>query len=394
MPALDPRADIDAIAAELSAELVDFRRDLHAHPELGRQEHRTTSKVIERLRAAGLGPRVLPTGTGVICDVSDGGTPALAFRADMDALPVPDLTTTSYRSTVDGVSHACGHDVHTTVGLGAALVLARLVAAGVPIQPTRFVFQPAEEVTPGGALDVLAAGELEGVTRAYAFHCDPRLAVGQIGLRVGAITAGADGILVTLRGPGGHTARPHLTADLVYALGALLTGLPGAMSRLTDPRAGLSVVWGQVHAGAAQNAIPQTGFAEGTIRCLDAATWETAHRMVPELVKSLMGPYGVDVEVEARTSVPPCTNDAAAVDAARAAALGVVGEEGVVPVEQSLGGEDFAWIANLVPSALLRLGVRGPGVVDAGDLHQGALLVDEDAIGIGVRTFARLALDQ
>ncbi len=387
--------EIDRIAKELEAELITFRRDIHAHPELSRQEHRTTATVVDRLRAAGLSARVLPSGTGLVCDVTGSAdeAPSIGFRGDIDALPLEDLTATSYRSRTAGICHACGHDAHTTIVLGTALVLAELARDGLLRRSARFIFQPAEELIPGGALDVLAAGETAGLESVFAFHCDPRLAVGQIGFRAGAITGGADGIKVTLSGPGGHTARPHLTTDLVYALGALLTGLPGAMSRLTDPRAGLSVVWGQVHAGTAANAIPGTGYAEGTIRCLDAEIWEAAHSVVPDLIRSMMSPFGVDVQVEAHTSVPPCINDAAAIERARAAARGVIGTAGLRGTDQSLGGEDFAWIANSVPGALLRLGVRGLGTADAGDLHQGTFDIDEGALSVGVRVFSRIATD-
>ncbi len=387
--------EIDRLTKGLEAELVAFRRDIHAHPELARTEHRTTAAIVDRLRAAGLSPRILPSGTGIACDVigTAGVAPSIGFRGDIDALPVEDLTATSYRSKTPGLSHACGHDAHTTIALGTALVLAELARSGLLARSARVIFQPAEEVIPGGALDVIAAGELAGLDSVYAFHCDPLLEVGQIGFRVGAITAGAEGIRVTLTGPGGHTARPHLTADLVYALSALVTGLPGAMSRLTDPRAGLSVVWGQIHAGSSANAIPAHGFAEGTIRCLDADVWVAAHGAVPGLIHTLMTPFRVDVQVSSHASIPPCVNDASAVERARAAALDVVGATGVVGTEQSLGGEDFAWIADQLPSALLRLGVRGPGVADAGDLHQGGFDIDESAMSIGVRLFSRLAAD-
>ncbi len=248
-------------------------------PSSSRVEHRTTAALVERLRSAGLEPRVLPTGTGLVCDVigSAGEAPSIGFRGDIDALPLDDTTTTSYRSRTAGVCHACGHDAHTTVVLGTALVLAELARDGLLTRSARLIFQPAEEIIPGGALDVVEAGETLGLEHVFAFHCEPRLDVGRVGFRVGAITAGADGIRVTLTGPGGHTARPHLTADLVYALGFLITELPGALSRLTDPRAGLSVVWGQVHAGTAANAIPAGGFVEGTVRCLDADVWRAAH---------------------------------------------------------------------------------------------------------------------
>jgi amidohydrolase len=390
----DVADEIDRRTKGLEGELVSFRRDLHAHPELARSEHRTTAAIVERLRLSGLEPRVLPRGTGVVCDIvgSRGDAPTIGFRADIDALPLDDRTNSDYRSLTPGVCHACGHDAHTTVVLGTALVLAELAEAGLLATSARVIFQPAEEVIPGGALDVIGAGELAGLEQVFAFHCEPRLRVGQIGLRVGAITAGADTIKITLTGPGGHTARPHLTADLVYALGVLVTELPGALSRLTDPRAGLSVVFGQIHAGTAANAIASGGFVEGTVRCLDVDVWEAAHTRVPELVRSLMHPFGVEVHIDAHTSLPPCVNSPAAIEQARLAATDVVGASGVVGIEQSLGAEDFAWIANAVPSALVRLGVRGSEVAETGDLHQGTFDIDESALSVGVRIFSRLAV--
>lgn len=395
---LDPavRDDIDRLTKSLEPELVEFRRDLHRHPELGRSEHRTTAVIAERLAAAGLNPRVLRTGTGVICDLSNpaGDPPTLGLRGDLDALPLPDMSTRGYASEVEGRCHACGHDAHATVVLGTGLVLGELATQSLLPRSVRLIFQPAEEVTPGGALDVLAAGEIDGLEEVFALHCDPKIEVGKIGFLPGPITAGADLVRVTLHGRGGHTARPHLTSDLVFALGGLITGLPAVLSRLADPRSGLSVVWGQVHAGAAANAIPQTGFVEGTIRCLDADVWESAHVGIPDLVRSLVAPYGVDVDVDMHTSVPPCVNDPAATRRFQQATAEMLGRQAVTGTDQSLGGEDFAWILGRVDGALARLGVRAPGVADAGDLHQGTFDIDEGALGVGVRALSAIALAQ
>ncbi len=392
---LDPavRDDIDRVTKTLEAELIEFRRDLHRNPELGRQEHRTTQCIVDRLTAAGLQPRVLASGTGVICDIigSLGEAPTVGFRGDIDALPLVDTKNVPYQSTVADACHACGHDAHTAIVLGTGLVLAELERQQLLERSVRLIFQPAEEITPGGALDVLADGGITGLERVFALHCDPNLEIGKVGFRAGPITAGADRLHVTMRGPGGHTARPHLTADLVYALGAVVTQLPAVLSRLADPRAGLSLVWGQVHAGAAANAIPQTGFAEGTIRCLDANVWKSAHDVVPDLIRSLAAPYGVDVEIDMHTSVPPCVNDEATTTAMRSVAVDLFGTEAVTGTDQSLGGEDFAWILGRVPGALARLGVRSPEVADGGDLHQGSFDIDEAAISVGVRLFCALA---
>jgi amidohydrolase len=393
---LDPalRDDIDRIVKSYEAELIEFRRSLHRYPELGHEEHRTTAALVSRLVEAGLQPRVLSSGTGVICDLvgSLGEEPSIGFRGDIDALPLNDEKDVPYRSQVDGVCHACGHDAHTAIVLGVGLVLAELQRHGQLDRSVRLIFQPAEELSPGGALDVLADNETQSLTEIYALHCDPRLELGRVGFRAGPITAGADRIRVDLRGPGGHTARPHLTADLVSALGAVVAELPAVLSRRTDPRVGLSLVWGQIHAGAVANAIPQSGFVEGTVRCLDAEVWRTAHLMIPELVEALAAPYGVTVDVHVLKSVPPCVNDSAATERYRSVAQAVLGPSAVTKTDQSLGGEDFAWILAKTPGALARLGVMAPGVADASDLHQGTFDIDESALAVGVRLLCGLAL--
>ena len=244
----DPlRADLCSFLSAHEAELIDFRRDMHAHPELGYHEHRATRRIALRLAAAGLRPMILPKGTGLIADIGDNsdGSPLVALRADLDALPLSDEKQVSYRLTVPNACHACGHDVHTTIVLGAGLFLAQQAAAGRLPGRVRLIFQPAEEVA-GGALDVMAAGGIASVDRIFGLHCDPRLDTGKVGVRSGPITAACDRITVRVTGPGGHTARPHLTADLVYALGKIVTELPAALSRRVDPRSSLSLVWGRV----------------------------------------------------------------------------------------------------------------------------------------------------
>lgn len=388
------RDEIDHATKSLESELIEFRRDLHRQPELGHEEYLTTASIVERLTAAGLEPRVLSSGTGVICDVTGttGEVASLGFRADIDALPLQDVKNVPYRSQRAGICHACGHDAHTAAVLGTGLVLAELSRLELLHRSVRLIFQPAEELTPGGSLDVIADGEIDSLQRVFALHCDPKLEVGRLGFRSGAITAGADRIRVSMHGPGGHTARPHLTADLVYALGAVITELPGLLSRLADPRAGLSVVWGQVHSGGVANAIPQEGFVEGTLRCLDARVWEAVHTVVPDLVRSLAAPFGIDVDVEMHKSVPPCINDEVSTDLLRAVARDVFGSSKVTTTDQSLGGEDFAWILKRAPGALVRLGVRRPDVADPGDLHRGSFDIDEAAIGVGVRLFSSFAV--
>jgi amidohydrolase len=388
-------------SAQRVAELVEFRRDLHAHPELARQELRSTRVVAERLRAAGLEPRVQPGGTGLICDIDGesaqssrrGYEGRIALRADLDALPIQEAPGLAFRSVSDGVSHACGHDIHTTVVLGTGLALAEAAARGLPVPPTRLIFQPSEEVMPGGALDMIGAGALDGVGRIVSLHCDPKVDVGRIGLRVGPLTAACDKLAVRLTGPGGHTSRPQLTVDLVHTLAHLVTELPAALSRRVDPRHGLSLVWGAINAGQAANAIPQAGEAHGTVRCMDERAWAEAPDLVLELVDSIAAVYGAKTELDYVRGVPPVVNDVAVIDEMRRAAAVVLGPDGPVSVEQSLGGEDFSWYLRQVPGAMARLGVRTPGDPVQRDLHQPSFLADESAIAVGVRFFTQLIMD-
>jgi amidohydrolase len=389
-----PTAPFGALSEDLREELVAFRRDLHRHPELSRQEFRTTEKIRARLAQAGLNPVVLPGGTGLMCDIGadDPERGRLALRADIDALPVPDTKNVDYRSTVEGRAHACGHDVHTSVVLGAGLVLAGLAAQGRLPRPVRLVFQAAEEVMPGGALDAVKAGVLDGVERIFAVHCDPKVEVGRIGLRQGAITSAADKLLLALDGPGGHSARPHMTTDLVMAAAKLATELPVVLTRRADPRSGLSVVWGRIEAGHAANVIPQHAELEGTVRCLDLVAWHEAPDLVHEVIDQVAAMYRAKCEITYQRGVPPVVNEAESTEMLRDAMTVRRGLHAVEDTEQSLGGEDFSWYLERVPGALARLGVRPVGDTAKRDLHQGDFDADEGAITVGVELFTGVAL--
>ncbi len=364
--------------------LVEIRRELHAFPELGWGEQRTTELVVAELRALGLAPRVLGAGTGAVCDL--GAPPYVLLRADLDALPLPDLSGAAYASTVENVCHACGHDAHTAVLIGAArLLVSDPASAGV-----RLLFQPAEEVMPGGALACLEAGALDEVVSAFALHCDPALDVGHVGVRPGPITAAADQLDVTLTGPGGHTSRPHNTVDLVGALAHVVAELPAVLSRRVDPRASLSVVFGSISAGVAVNAIPRTGLARATVRCLDPEAWGAAEKVVTSAVEALALAYGAHAEVGYVQGVPPVVNDPASAAVVARAADTVDGSGTAVDTAQSLGGEDFGWLLARVPGAMARLGVHTPGG-PRHDLHQPTFDLDERALDLGAAVLAETA---
>ncbi|MDQ3476505.1 MAG: amidohydrolase [Actinomycetota bacterium] len=386
---------IDTWVVAHAAELVQTRRTIHANPELGYVEHQTTDLVVRQLRRAGLEPAVLDHGSGAICDVGETG-PVVVLRADIDGLPLFDLKDVPYKSQNPGVAHACGHDAHTAILLGVARLLSELAASAEPGIAhglggrVRCVFQPAEEQVPGGALEVLKTGAVDGAVAAFAVHCDPTLDVGRVGLKAGPITAACDAVKVTLTGPGGHTARPHMTVDLVDALGRVIIATPGLLSRQVDPRAGLSLVWGAVGAGIAANTIPDSGTLHGTIRLLDRDCWDEAEKLIRRLVAEVVAPTGAQVQIDYQRGVPPVVNSPGPIATLTASARETVGTDGVQPTEQSLGGEDFAWYADYAPIGLARLGTYGGG--PPLDLHRGSFDIDERALSIGVRLLARTAL--
>ncbi len=380
-------AAVHATIDGLAEELIAFRRDLHANPELSWQERQTCAKVAERLAAAGVEAKPLPRG-GLVAEIGTTG-PVIALRADLDALPIDDLTTDPWASKITGMAHACGHDVHTTAVLGAGLAIAAL-----PELPgrVRLIFQPAEEVMPGGALSVVESGVVADVERILAVHCDPAIDVGEVGLREGPLTGAADFLRVDLEGDGGHTSRPHLTHDLTFALAKLVGELPAVLSRSFDPRAGVSLVWGSIQAGSAANVIPATGHALGTVRMLDPVVWAEAEKVVVEAIGQVVAPYGVRATIDYVRGVPPVVNEAESLGLLDAAVEGSGGALRRILTTQSLGGEDFAWYLDEIPGAMARLGTRTPGGPTY-DLHRGDLRIDERAVTLGARLLAAAAVE-
>ncbi len=373
---------LDEWLAAREEELVAFRRHLHTYPEPSRREHATTELIAERLRVAGLETRVLSSGTGLLCDV--GPTPRVALRADIDALAMPDDKDVSYRSQHPGIAHACGHDVHTAIVLGAGLYLAGRwpdEARGL-----RLIFEPAEELVPGGALDVLADGGLDGVDRVFGLHCDPKVAVGRVGLRVGPITSAADMVVVELFGPGGHTARPEETVDMVALAARIVTELPGCVAARVGAEAPVRVVFGALHTGDAANVVPAHAELRGSVRTPLTSLWDRLPVIVEEELAALAAAAGATSSVSYTQGVPPVTNDAEAIDEVRRGVVAQLGEAAITEAVQSWGGDDFAWFTREVPSAYIRLGTHDPaGGRPMTDLHAGHFDVDERAIGVGIK---------
>lgn len=375
----------------LEDELIALRRDLHAHPEPSWAEHRTTEVLLDRLEQAGLAPRVGPTGTGVICDIGTGG-PIVAIRGDIDALSLHDTKDVPYRSTVVGVCHACGHDLHAAATLGAGLALATTLATTDRPGTVRVILQPAEESVPGGALRLIEAGVMEGVEAIFAFHADPSIPVGTVGLSAGPVTSAADQLRIVLHGPGGHTARPHQTVDIAHIAARIVVGLPTDLGRLSDPRDGLNLTFGSIRAGHAPNVIATEATLLGSLRSLGRGSWDAAPARIIRLLAGIVEPLGGTWELDHQRGAPPIVNHPWAVSATRRAAEVVVGAEAVGPTSQSAGGEDFSWYGEHAPLCYLRVGVAGPGT-ERVDLHAGSFDIDERAVAIGARILAGTALE-
>jgi amidohydrolase len=374
------------------AELIAFRRHLHAHPELSYAERDTTDLLVQRLQVAGLSPRLLPNECGLICDIGTGNGPMIALRADIDALAMDDEKDVPYRSQRPGIAHACGHDVHATVVLGAGLALAEHLD-GKSQARVRLLFEPAEESLPGGSVEVIDAGGLDEVTAVYGLHCDPKLEVGRIGVREGALTSATDMVMLDLHGPGGHTARPQLTVDLVRVAARIATELPDAVQHALRDDGESLLVFGALRAGDAVNVIPSHAELRGTFRTPARDVWARAERVVRQEVERLLTPTGADWTLDYRRGIPPVVNTATETAALWRAAGRALGDENVGEAPQSLGGDSFAWYLEEVPGCYARLGVHDPRRGEQLDLHSSVFDVDERAIDVGVRVLVGVALD-
>ncbi|GAB7006075.1 M20 family metallopeptidase [Nocardioides sp. AN3] len=388
---MDTAALITQVVDDNADELVLLRRDLHAHPERSWEEQRTTRIGAHHLDRLGWEVTPMPR-SGLVAELGPESERTIALRADMDALPIRDETADPWASTVDGVAHACGHDLHVTCLLGAARAITELHRNGMLVGRVRLLLQPAEEQMPGGALHMMNQGALDGVERIFALHADPTVDVGQVGLRAGPITSASDNLTVRVSGPGGHTSRPHRSADVTFALATLATQLPAVLSRRLDPRAGASVVWGMIRAGSASNVIPQEGVLSGTLRILDAVSWSEAEPILRAAVADIVRPYAVEAVVDYQRGVPPVVNDDACHQLLVRAVIDVLGPGGQVATHQSLGGEDFGWYLDRVHGAMFRLGTRTPGGPTY-DLHQGNLRVDDRAVAVGAKVLAAVAAE-
>lgn len=394
---------LGAIVTSHEHELIALRRLLHTQPEPSGGEYLTTEILVERLRVEGLLPRVLATGTGLVCDISldpdiapDPTTmPAVAIRADIDGLAMDDLSAAAYRSRTPGLAHACGHDVHTAAVLGAGLTLLDLRRSAPQRAMVRLIFEPAEEAVPGGAVDVVAEGWLEGISAIFGVHCDPKLDVGQLGLRAGALTSAADQFEITLRGPGGHTARPRLTTDLVRWTARIADRLWDATQERADEP--VILVFGAVHAGAAANVIPASATLRGSFRTADRQTWAMGDQLVRDALGDVLASPDIgdqpEWQLEYTRGLPPVVNDVVTTVLVGDVILEQFGADALTETPQSAGGDSFAWYTDLIPGTYVRLGTHdSESSLPKLDLHSATFDVDERAIAIGATLLAGCAL--
>lgn len=383
-------ATVVEVVDALEAELVALRRDLHAHPEPSWQEHRTTRILLERLRAVGLPAEVASPGTGVVCDIGRGG-PVVLIRGDIDALRLPDTKDVPYRSTVEGLCHACGHDLHASAALGAGLALAQVLGGTGATGRVRLVLQPAEESIPSGAAAMTADGVAHGVSAAFALHADPSRAFGEVAVSAGPLTSTADQLTIRLKGPGGHTGRPQHTADLAHIAARIVLDLPAGLSRLTDPRDGVNLTFGSIQVGEAPNVVATDALLLASLRTTGRGAWEEAPPIIRRIVAGIVEPLGAAWELDHQVGAPPVENDPWAVAIIEQVARALVGAEHVGPTRQSGGGEDFSWFGEHAPVGFARLGVRAPGMPRV-DLHSSSFDIDERAVALGAKLLAGTAL--
>ncbi len=368
-----PKQILDLVELVLPSAL-ELRRALHRNPEPSYQEHVTTQLIAEAFVATGISPHLRPGRTGLWADV--GGEPKVGFRADIDALPIDEPEENLPVSTNPGWMHACGHDFHSAVAFGIARVIDQLqLPAGV-----RVLFQPAEEAFPGGAIELVGEGLIDGLSSILAFHVDPTLQAGKIGARTGPITASADKFAISLYGPGGHTARPHQTVDLIPAAARIIVDLPATLRASIDSQRPLIVSFGAIHGGSTENVIPTRIELKGTARTVDPEVWALLPALVDKTLSNLTAVSGASYDLEYQQAIPPVINDESVVSRAVAGIERMLGKGIVTDTPTSMGGEDFANYLEVIPGALLRLGAAK----GRGDLHSSTFQADERCVSNGI----------
>ena len=374
---------------ELFSRLVEIRRSIHKHPELAFEEVKTAETIIAELERLGIPYEYGGKGTGVVARlITDESAPTVALRADMDALPGAENTDLPFASTIKDKVHACGHDVHVAVVLGAA----NLLKKDPPNGNVRFVFQPAEEKG-GGSRVIISSGALEGVSAIFGSHVTHHYRVGEIMVAEGTITAQSDRFYINVKGKGGHGARPHEAVDAVVITGLLITAIQTLISREVNPVFPSVITIGRIEAGTAANVIAEEARLEGTIRTTSSEVRDLLHAGLHRMVAAFSELHNAKIDIEIRHGYPPVVNSAREARIARQAAEKVVGLSGLMPMDHpSMGSEDFAYYLQKIPGCYVRFGAR----IRENEyipLHSPEFNVDENVLKVGADFFDQVARD-
>jgi amidohydrolase len=380
-------SEIKKIAESLAPRLIEIRRHIHANPELSGQEYQTAAYVAGVLSSCGVSVQEAVGKTGVKGELAGQGNDRriLAVRTDMDALPIQEKTDLHFASRKPGIMHACGHDVHATVGLGTAMVLSRL-SEPLPGK-TRFIFQPAEEIAQGASW-MVRDGVMRDVSAVLGVHVFPSLPARSVGIRYGALTAAADDLEIFIQGESGHGARPHEAIDAIWIASQVITNLQQAISRTQNPLRPIVLSIGQISGGRAPNVIADQVRMAGTVRSLHPETHANLPEWIESIVTNVCTTYGAKCQVNYRRGVPSVQNDFALTRLVEEASLEAWGSDRVLVLsEPSLGAEDFAIYLEQAPGTMFRLGVGSPNLLNP-PLHHPEFTIDESAIVTGVVTMA------
>ncbi|NJK47407.1 amidohydrolase [Candidatus Gracilibacteria bacterium] len=383
-------SQIKDLAETLAPRLIEIRRHIHAHPELSGQEYQTAAYVAGVLSSCGIQVKEAVGKTGVVGNLQGNGSDdrILAIRTDMDALPIQERTNLDFASRKPGIMHACGHDVHTTVGLGVAMVLSQLAEA-LPGN-IRFLFQPAEEIAQGASW-MVRDGAMRDVNAIFGVHVFPSIPARSVGIRYGALTAAADDIEIFIQGESGHGARPHEAIDAIWIASQVITALQQAISRTQNPLRPIVLTIGQISGGRAPNVIADQVRMAGTVRSLHPETHANLPQWIEGIVANFCNTYGAKYEMNYRRGVPSVQNDLFLSQILEEASREAWGSDRVqILTEPSLGAEDFSLYLEHAPGSMFRLGV-GSGDRLNHPLHHPEFEVDESAILTGVVTLAYAA---
>jgi len=386
---------IKQLSKKYSDEFVQIRRHLHQYPELSYKEFETSKFIQQKLKEIGIDFRVLAT-TGVVALIKgkNPGKKVIALRADMDALPITEKNEVTYRSTNEGVMHACGHDVHTTCLLGAAKILNELKEDWEGT--IKLIFQPGEEKNPGGASLMIKEGVLENPKpdSIFALHVHPSLEVGKLSFRSGMVMASADEIYITLKGKGGHAAAPHLTSDTILAASQLVVNLQQVVSRLNNPFNPSVLSITSFQGGNTTNVIPSEVKLMGTFRAMNEEWRFKAHKLIKSICQKTGELSGIEIDVKIDVGYPFVINNMELTAMAKRKAIEFAGDENVEETELRMGAEDFAFYSHLIPACFFRLGVGNvKGHITSG-VHTPTFNIDEDAIenGMGIMSWLAVSL--